>query len=64
MIVFAGQSQVRDRTALVIECKDSRVGKKPVTVPAGVTVNLEPGLISCKVSLQQIKQLDHSSLTL
>lgn len=43
------------RAPLRIECKESRVGKLPITIPAGVTYKLEDGFVSVKVASSEIR---------
>lgn len=41
------------RAPLRIDCKESRVGKLPVTIPAGVSYKLDDGYVSVKVATFQ-----------
>lgn len=49
--------RVRNGRFLKIECKESRIGKKPVPVPKGVTANLASQTLSVKGPLGELTQI-------
>eukprot|EP00247_Physcomitrium_patens_P011706 XP_024367957.1 50S ribosomal protein L6, chloroplastic-like isoform X2 [Physcomitrella patens] len=48
------QVQLQGKGALVIEAKESRIGKAPIPVPKGVTVNLDGQNLSVKGALGEL----------
>lgn len=42
----------------------SRIGKKPVEIPAGVTINFSKGIVSVKGKLGELKAQIHPSITM
>lgn len=50
------------RTSLKIDCGESRIGKKPVEIPAGVTYKLDGQTLSCKGKLGEMEHTFPSNM--
>jgi hypothetical protein len=49
MRAAAFSSGCRSRTALKVQCKESRIGSKPIVVPKGVNVDIKGSHLKVKV---------------
>lgn len=51
------QSTLQRRGSSVIECKESRIGKAPVTIPKGVKITLTGNNLIVKVRFLKLEPL-------
>lgn len=62
-IFFAATRNYSSRGALLIECKESRIGKQPVVVPQAITVDIKSDSITCKASALPLKSFKLAHLS-